>query len=191
MPDGQNFVDYYDVLQVSPNCDAHALETAYRHLVKRHHPDHSKTADVSKFTELTEAFRFLRDSEKRADYDRFYFIRTGRKNEPNEHAGLEVDEKTAVSDSEVHDRILLNLYKKRREHASDPGILGWSLQEMLGCSDDSFEFHSWYLKSKGFIELTEQGTLAITIQGVDHVISTSRSSLSEKLLIAQSEGPQG
>ena len=34
--------------------------------------------------------------------------------------------------------------------------------------------------------LTEQGTLAITIQGVDHVISMSRTTKAEKLLIAQS-----
>jgi curved DNA-binding protein len=60
---------------------------------------------------------------------------------------------------------------------------------MLNCSDEHFEFHTWYLKAKGFIEITEQGTLAITIQGVDHVIDISRTNMMEKLLIAQSSNP--
>ena len=54
------------------------------------------------------------------------------------------------------------------------------------CSDENFEFYIWYLKAKNFIEITEQGTLEITIQGVDHVISTSRATKAEKLLITQS-----
>ena len=65
------------------------------------------------------------------------------------------------------------------------------LQEILDCLEDNFEFHIWYLKSKGFIELTERGTLAITIEGVDHVISTSRTNFAERLLIAQSDILQG
>jgi curved DNA-binding protein len=56
----------------------------------------------------------------------------------------------------------------------------------LNCSDDTFEFHKWYLKEKGFIVVTEHGTLAITIEGIDHVISISRSTRAEKLLIAKS-----
>jgi curved DNA-binding protein len=42
------------------------------------------------------------------------------------------------------------------------------------------------LKEKGFITLSEQGTLEITVQGVDHIISTSRTTRAAKLLIAQS-----
>ena len=36
-----------------------------------------------------------------------------------------------------------------------------------------------------FIEITEEGSLAITIEGIDHVIALSRSSKVEKLLIGQ------
>ena len=60
---------------------------------------------------------------------------------------------------------------------------------MLQCSHEHFEFHKWYLKEKGYIVLTEQGTLAITIQGIDHVISLSRTSKAEKLLISQASNP--
>jgi curved DNA-binding protein len=78
------------------------------------------------------------------------------------------------------------LYKRRREDAQNAGVPPFYLQEMLNCSDEHFEFHKWYLKEKGFIAITEQGTLAITIQGVDHVISMSRTTRAEKLLIAHS-----
>jgi curved DNA-binding protein len=79
------------------------------------------------------------------------------------------------------------LYKKRREQAQSAGVVGFYLQELVNCSDEHFEFHKWYLKEKGFVSITEQGTLAITIQGIDHVISMSRSTNAEKLLLARSK----
>ena len=190
MENERAFVDYYKVLQVNPKCDAKVLERAYRFFAKIYHPDHIETADVEKFTEVTEAYAVLRDADKRAHYDRLYFARTdGPVDRPPSAEELAIDENTAVSDADIHERILLSLYKRRRENARDPGVSGWLLQEMTGCSDDNFEFHVWYLKSKGFVQITEQGTLAVTIQGVDHVISTCRTSLSEKLLIGQSDTP--
>jgi curved DNA-binding protein len=102
---------------------------------------------------------------------------------------IEVNGKTALDDAEIHEKILHTLYRKRRENAKDAGLVGWLLQEMLECSEEHFEFHLWYLKSKGFLELTEQGTLAITIQGVDHVISRSRTDEVEKLLLSKSAIP--
>ena len=45
MENGHDFVDYYDLLQVNPDCDARILELAYRHFAKMYHPDHPETAD--------------------------------------------------------------------------------------------------------------------------------------------------
>lgn len=191
MENAQEFVDYYNILQVNPQCDAQMLESAYRILVKKYHPDHSQNADVGKFTELTEAYGVLRDPDKRADYDRSYFARTGRAFDPSPlDQAFRVDEKTAVRDADVHESILLHLYKRRREHAQDAGVLAWFLQEKLNCSDENFDFHVWYLKSKGLVETTGDGTLVITIQGVDHVISMCRTSVAEKLLLAQLDSSQ-
>lgn len=190
MENGQEFVDYYDLLQVDPKCDARILEVAYRYFAKMYHPDHAETADVDKFNEVTDAYAVLRDPDKRAEYDRAF---VGHKNGKiyqfplnNEHP---IDEKTAISDAEAHEKILLHLYKRRRENANEAGVAGWLIQELLDCSENQFEFHVWYLKSKGFIEITEQGTLAVTMQGVDHVFSVSRTNLSEKLRLAQREDP--
>ena len=60
MEDGLPFIDYYAVLQVSPQCSARALEMAYRHLAKMYHPDHPETADLDRFNSITEAYSLLR-----------------------------------------------------------------------------------------------------------------------------------
>jgi curved DNA-binding protein len=101
-----------------------------------------------------------------------------------------VDKDGAVTDAEAHESILRALYKYRRENAENLGVLAFYIKEFLKCPADIFEFHVWYLKSKGYIERTEQGTLAITVQGVDHVITLSRTSIDEQLLIAGFEGHQ-
>ncbi len=188
MDNGQEFFDYYSLLQVNPTCDAKMLEKAYRHLAHMYHPDHLETADVTKFQAVIEAYRVLRDPDQRSKYDEeFCRKKTNGFDKFPKNEKITIDEKSAIIDAEAHQRILFYLYKRRREHADDPGVIGYYVQQMLDSSDDNFEFHVWYLKSKGFIKVTEQGTLAITIEGVDHVISLSRTIEAEKLLIPLSD----
>lgn len=189
MSDGDQFIDYYDVLGVNPNCSARDLEAAYHLLAKKYHPDHSDRPDVAKFTEAIEAFRALDSDSKRTAYDLVYAHATGFVFSSPEES--HVDEQSAVSDADAHEKILLLLYKRRREQAQDAGVGRYYVKEILDCSEELFEFHLWYLREKGFIQTTEQGTLAITIEGVDHVISKSRSTLREKLLLTQSVQNQG
>ena len=40
---------------------------------------------------------------------------------------------------------------------------------MLGCPAEHLDFHIWYLKEKGWIRRTENGTLEITVAGVDQI----------------------
>lgn len=189
MENGQDFVDYYDLLQVDPNCDARILEIAYHYFAKMFHPDHAETADVDKFNRVVEAYRVLRDPETRSEYNQIYAkYREAPPRQQHIEPELQIDGKTALDDSEIHDKILLHLYKRRREHASDPGVIGWLLQEALGCSEEQFEFHLWYLKAKGFVELTENTALAITINGVDHIIAQSRMTPPAPLLIDKPNG---
>ena len=53
--------DHYSILGVLPDCDAKQLEIAYKALAKKYHPDHSETADLDRFKEITGAYRVLRD----------------------------------------------------------------------------------------------------------------------------------
>lgn len=186
MVDGQSFVDYYKILQVSPTCNARELETAYRFLAKMYHPDHMETANVEKFDEVVKAYKALRSPDQRAQYNILYAVRTGFDFSAKDEMD---DEESASNDADSHAKILLFLYKRRREDAQDAGVGRYYVQKMLNCSDSHFEFHLWYLKAKGLIEITEQGTLAITIDGVDHVISISRTAQREKLLIGRTIDP--
>lgn len=190
MDDEQVFVDYYYILQVNRACDAKQLETAYRRLAKAYHPDHIETADVDKFNAVVEAYRILRNAQQRLEYDvlhKQHVQYDDVQSAPYEDGAIE--EHTALTDAEAHEKILLTLYKKRRENAQNPGVLAFYIKEYLNCPEEIFEFHAWYLKAKGFIERTEQNELAITVEGIDHVISMSRSSIAAKLRIAQTEAP--
>lgn len=187
MGNDQTFVDHYAILRVHPECDARTLEIAYRRMAKLYHPDHPETADVEMFNAVIEAYRTLKDHGRRLAYDVQYSTHTGFTFSSAD--SILAEERAALSDAEVHAEVLMALYKRRRERAMDPGMGGYELQAMLGCSDEAFDFHAWYLKAKGLVETTDAGTLAITIAGVDHVISTSRAAAQEKLRITQFGGP--
>lgn len=188
MGDEQPFVDYYGVLQVHRDCNVKQLETAYRRLAKAYHPDHIETANVDKFNAVVEAYRILRNAQYRSEYDvlhkqnvQYEEMQSAQYDDPA------IEEYTALTDAEAHEKILLTLYKKRRENSQNPGVLAFYIKQYLNCSEEIFEFHAWYLKAKGYIERTEQNELAITVEGIDHVISMSRSSAAAQLRIAQSE----
>jgi len=186
MTEDSVFVDHYNTLRVRPDCSAKALEQAYRHLAKLYHPDHPETADVSRFKEVIDAYKALRNPDERARYDALFFANENADEpEPAANGEMPGGEKAALDDAEAHARILQLLYRKRRESAQDAGVPEFALLDALGCPDEHLEFHLWYLQAKGFIERTETGMHAITIDGVDHVISTSQTTARERFLIAQ------
>ena len=67
-----NTTNYYKILGVNERSDEAAIKRAYRQLALKYHPDRNpgdKFAE-DKFKQVTEAYRVLSDSKKRADYDR-------------------------------------------------------------------------------------------------------------------------
>ena len=67
-----NTTNFYKILGVSEQSDETAIKRAYRQLALKYHPDRNpgdKYAE-DKFKQVTEAYRILSDSRKRADYDR-------------------------------------------------------------------------------------------------------------------------
>jgi molecular chaperone DnaJ len=71
--------DYYEVLGIARDADATEIKKAYRAQAIKYHPD--KNPDdpgaAEKFREAAEAYEVLKDSEKRAQYDRFGHVDAG------------------------------------------------------------------------------------------------------------------
>lgn len=65
--------DYYQILGVSKSAPADEIKKAYRKLAKQYHPDANQDdpSAQAKFSEITEAYDVLSDSDKRAKYDQY------------------------------------------------------------------------------------------------------------------------
>jgi molecular chaperone DnaJ len=66
-------VDYYEILEVSRDCNGAELKKSYRKLAMQFHPDRNpddKEAE-EKFKLINEAYQILSDDEKRSIYDRY------------------------------------------------------------------------------------------------------------------------
>jgi curved DNA-binding protein len=69
----QNFRNYYDILGVSRDATVEDIKKTFRKLARQFHPDlnpGNKEAE-EKFKDINEAYEFLSDAEKRAQYDQF------------------------------------------------------------------------------------------------------------------------
>lgn len=63
--------DYYATLDVDRKATQDEIKRAYRKLARKYHPDLSKEPDAERrFKEMGEAYEVLKDTEKRAAYDR-------------------------------------------------------------------------------------------------------------------------
>ncbi len=160
------FVDYYELFQASPNAQLDTIERLFRYLAQLSHPDVSKTGDIHQFSLLAEGFEILRDSEKRAEYDREYH------RQKSETAQLVRDTGCVDSDCDQRHQMLSLLYAKRRQNLTNPGMGDTTLEQLVECPREVLHFHLWYFKEKGWVQREESGMLSITAEGVDKIEKT-------------------
>jgi curved DNA-binding protein len=180
------FHDYYEALQLSPNADAETISRVYRILAKRYHPDNPDTGNAEKFATIADAYQVLSDSNKRLAYDVRY--------DEDRASMLKIfDEASSsnsfASDERVFDGILSLLYMSRRRDVLRGGMGIVHIERSLGCPREHLEFHTWYLRQKGWIErLEESGKLTITAAGIDHVIERDILMLKRNRLLVAKNG---
>lgn len=161
----RDFVDFYELLQLSPNADGETIHRVFRHLAKRLHPD-APGGDAERFNRLVEAHQTLTTPETRAAYD----ARHQRHWESRWAVAKEAADPTNHLDDEgLRSHLLSLFYTQRRSNMRNPGLGGAELARLAGCPHELIDFHLWYLREKGWIERLETGLFAVTAQGVDAV----------------------
>ena len=67
-----DFVDFYDLLQISSIADTKTIERSFRHLTKKLHTDQFAKKNSAQLIKIVEAYEVLSDPETRASYDARY-----------------------------------------------------------------------------------------------------------------------
>lgn len=182
----EKFVDYYELLQLSPNADAETIDRVFRYLAKKFHPDNAEFADSDRFQQIVEAHQTLADPVNRAGYDVQYQDYWNRKWMLASEAS---DRSTLDNDNVTRERLLSLLYVQRRRNMKNPGLGEFEIARLLSTPPEMVEFHLWYFKAKGWVERLETGHLAITAQGVDFA-EQNRILLRPDRLIEASPSPE-
>jgi len=163
-------IDYYEVLQISPNAEMETVHRVYHMMATRFHPDNPKTGDIERFIRLREAYQVLSDPVQRARYDGARVLHV--------HAPLpifELKDFVVGVESEANRRlgVLSILYNRRRTQEDHSGMSVLDLESRMGFPREYLNFALWYLRSKGFVTFEDNSNYVITAAGADYVESNS------------------
>jgi len=163
-----DFVDYYELLQISPNAEPETIHRVFRIMAARFHPDNPQTGDNETFLLLTKAYETLSDPEKRAEYNARYQVRQA---EPLPI--FELKEFVEGLEGEANRRlgILSLLYVRRRSNPEKPGLSLLEFETLMSFPREHLEFAVWYLREKSFLRAEYNSDYVITAEGVDYVES--------------------
>jgi len=182
------FVDYYEVLQLSPNAHADTVERVYRLLAKRYHPDNQTTGDAAVFAQVHKAYEVLAEPPSRAEYD--------VQHDENRRQEWQIFDQSSAADGPEQDRrvfhrILSLLYIARRRDPNAGGLGSVNLERLLGISQQDLEFALWYMRQRTWITVLDTGHYAITVDGIDKLGSNELALPANRLLAAASTVTQG
>jgi curved DNA-binding protein len=181
-----HFVDYYELMQISPNAELDTVQRVFRMLVTRYHPDNPHTGNLNKFLRLRQAYETLSDPLKRASYDTSYSCRNV---EPLPI--FELKEFTVGLEGEPNRRMggLCLLYHRRRTNPELPGLSILDLEQMMGFPREHLMFTAWCLLEKQYVKTMGNSDLVITAEGIDYIEKNmARSGVIKSLLTSAENG---
>lgn len=173
-----DFVNHYEILEISSSASFETVERVFRYLAKRYHPDSSEHGDIQKFTQIAEAYEVVGSPERRASFDL----------ELNKQKAVEVElDKGAASigdDTADRHRLLSLFYAQRRKDIKKPGLGINSVEQMMGIPVEVLDFHVWFFRERGWIQREEGGAISITADGVEKLeASAERQAEQDRLRI--------
>ncbi len=114
-----DFIDYYEVLQISPKADLETIHRVFRMQAARYHPDNKQSGNAERFMMLSRIYETLVDPKRREQYD----VRR-RMREPGSIPVFGLSEFVAGIEGEVNRRlgVLALLYKRRRSNPDQPSL---------------------------------------------------------------------
>lgn len=181
----ETFVDYYELLQISPNADPETIHRVFRIMASRYHPDNKETGDNEKFLLLTKAYSVLSDPARRASYENLH---RNQRAQPLPVFGLK--EFAEGLEGEVNRRlgILSLLYNRRRTNPENPGISLLEFETVMSFPREHLEFAIWFLREKEYVRTGNNSDYYIAAVGVEYLESEvpSKGILSKLLHAAKS-----
>ncbi len=160
-------VDYYEILQISPNAEPETVHRVFRLLAQRFHPDNAETGNEAQFRVLNDAYRVLSDPEQRARYDVIH-TRLRQERWRLVASGAEA-ENNFDSERGIRLTVLEVLYTRRRLELDSPGLSPLDLEKLTGRAREHLEFTIWFLVQKKFVTRSDGSMLQITVDGVEYL----------------------
>lgn len=178
-------IDFYDLLQISPNAEVETIQRVYHFLAARFHPDNQETGDAGMFRLVNAAYEVLSDQARRAEYD------AARKNGEAKPLSASVNFLDNL-DGELNRRmaVLAVLYFQRRRSPNTPEVSLREIEERMGFPRDYLDFTLWYLQKRNYITRADNAQYEMTVDGVDFVeTERARLPILNRLLTGGSEVP--
>ncbi|MBI2680914.1 MAG: J domain-containing protein [Candidatus Solibacter usitatus] len=183
-----DFLDYYEILQISPNAEAETIHRVFRILAARFHPDNPETGDSAKFIRLAKAYEVLSNPQLRADYDSVFAAQP-------EAALAAFGSKDFVEGVEVENNrrigVLCLLYRQRRFHPDLAGLNILQLERLMNIPREHLLFTIWFLQEKKWIAFTEQSDYVITGEGTEFIEGHSPKQQSLQRLLSTPQNGRG
>ena len=161
-----DFIDYYEVLQISPRADTDTIHRVFRMQAARYHPDNKQTGDADRFMMLSRIYETLIDPKRREAYDA-----RRRMREPGSIPVFGLAEFVAGIEGEINRRlgVLCLLYKRRRSSPDHPALSLLQLEFLMDFPREHLMFTVSYLREKDLIRIVDNSDYQITATGIDYM----------------------